>query len=90
MRKLSLGEGKGGLEVLLEESSILVGLDGSHDLLVNLNLILLPLLGGSVFLLLSLEDISLLLGLLLSLDAGKVGVVHALGQLIKIQTLVTV
>jgi hypothetical protein len=50
-------------------------------LLVHLDLILLPLLGGLVLLLLRLEDVALLLGLRLRLHAGKVLVVDVLGDL---------
>ena len=50
-------------------------------LFVNLNLVLLPLLRGSVDLLLGLEDVALLLALLLGLHVGKVSVIHGLGQL---------
>ncbi len=50
-------------------------------LLVHLDLILLPLLGGLVLLLLGLEDVALLLGLRLRLHAGKVLVVDVIGDL---------
>ena len=52
------------------------------NLLVNLSLVLLPLLRRSILNLLLLEDISFLLCLVLSLHAGKVGVVDALRNLI--------
>ncbi len=53
----------------------------NNYLLVHLDLILLPLLGGLVLLLLGLEDVALLFGLRLRLHAGKVLVVDVLGDL---------
>ena len=47
----------------LQELAIAVLLDGVHDLLVKGGLVGLALLGGLVFLLFGLEDITLLLGL---------------------------
>merc|ERR1719334_2617732 len=74
---LALGKTKSGAQVLLQNGSLAVTLDGGQDLLVNLSLVLLPLLRRSVLDLLALKDVALLL-LAVGLHAGKVLVVQRL------------
>merc|ERR1719151_306076 len=79
--KLALGKSEGSLQILFQSLALLVSLDGSQNLSVNLNLVLLPLLRRLVSLLLGVEDVSLLLGRLLGLDPGEVFVIDGGGDL---------
>merc|ERR1719347_206666 len=78
---LTLGQSKRSLQILSQSCPLLVLLDGSKNLSVDGDLVLLPLLGGLVLLLLGVKDLAVLLGSLLGLDSGEVFVVDIVGNL---------
>jgi len=81
MGELALRESEGCPQISLDNLAISVLLDGFQNLGINSDLVGLPLLRGFVSLLLSIEDVSLLLGCLLSLPPGEIFVVrHSQGQ----------
>ena len=75
--ELALAEAEGVFEVALEHGSIRMFADDREDLLVDRLLVSLALLRGLVLLLLSLKDVSVLLGFLagVGLDASEVLVI---------------
>jgi len=79
--ELALGKSEGSLQILSQSLPLLVSLDCSQNLFVNLCLVFLPLLGGLVTFLLGVEDVTFLLGGLLSLDPGKVFVIDGVRDL---------
>merc|ERR1719219_1361471 len=79
--ELALGKSEGSLQILFQSFALLVSLDCSQNLFVNLGLILLSLLGWLVSLLLSIKDVSFLLSRLLGLDPGKEFVIDGLWNL---------
>merc|ERR1719251_395713 len=81
MGVLALRKSKGCLQVLSQSLSLLVTLDGSQNLGINRGLICLPLLRRLVSLLLSIEDVSVLLSRLLSLHSGEIFVIDGVGDL---------
>merc|ERR1719347_2517910 len=78
---LTLGQSKRSLQILSQSCPLLVLLDSGENLSVDGDLVLLPLLGGFVFLLLGVKDLTVLLGSLLGLDSGEIFVVDIVGNL---------
>jgi len=80
MGEHALAKAEGGGQVLAEQLLLWVLLDGSEQLAVDFNLVLLPLISDTVSLFLLLEDLALAMADLLGLGPAEVSIIKGLGD----------
>jgi len=78
MGEHALAKAEGGGQVLTEQLLLWVLLDGSKQLAVDVNLVLLPLISDSVSLFLLLKDLALAMADLLGLGPAEISIIEGL------------